>query len=130
MQTWFVQFLVRVKNTVAPGHEIVEMGLVKLYRITGKNEYLQTAKYFIEERGHYKGYDAKSNDLWKNGAYWQDHKPVVEQDEAIGHAVRAGISIPRMADVAALTGDENLPGMPLMRSGTIWFLKKSMCRVV
>ena len=62
---------------VAPGHEIVEMGLVKLYRITGKKEYLNTAKFFIEERGHYTGYDPKSKDPWKNGSYWQDDKPVV-----------------------------------------------------
>lgn len=94
------------KKHVAPGHEIVEMGLVKLYRITGKKEYLQTAKYFIDERGHYNGYDAKSKDPWKNGSYWQDHKPVVEQDEAIGHAVRAGYLYSGMADIAALTGDE------------------------
>jgi DUF1680 family protein len=94
------------KKHVAPGHEIVEMGLVKLYRITGKKEYLETAKYFIDERGHYDGYDAKSNDPWKNGSYWQDHKPVTEQDEAIGHAVRAGYLYSGMADIAALTGDE------------------------
>ena len=70
-----------------PGHEVVEMGLVKLYRITGKKEYLNTAKFFIEERGHFNGYDSTSKDPWKNGTYWQDHKPVVDQDEAIGHAV-------------------------------------------
>jgi DUF1680 family protein len=93
------------KKRVAPGHEIVEMGLVKLYRITGKREYLETAKYFIDERGHFDGYDSKSNDPWKNGSYWQDHKPVVEQDEAIGHAVRAGYLYSGMADIAALTGD-------------------------
>jgi DUF1680 family protein len=93
------------KKHVAPGHEIIEMGLVKLYRITGKNEYLQTAKYFIDERGHYEGYDSTSSDPWKSGSYWQDHKPVVEQEEAIGHAVRAGYLYAGMADVAALTGD-------------------------
>lgn len=96
------------KRHVAPGHEIVEMGLVKLYRITGKPEYLQTAKYFIEERGHYNGYDAKSKDPFKNGAYWQDDKPVTEQTEAEGHAVRAGYLYSAVADVAALTGDEKL----------------------
>src|SRR6476620_2306886 len=68
------------KKHVAPGHEIVEMGLVKLYRIAGKKEYLETAKFFIEERGHYNGYDAKSKDPFKNGSYWQDNKPVTEQD--------------------------------------------------
>ncbi len=96
------------KKTVAPGHEIVEMGLVKLFRITGKKEYLNTAKFFIEARGHYPGYDAKSNDSWKNGSYWQDSKPVVQQDEAVGHAVRAGYLYAAVADVAALTGDDSL----------------------
>jgi DUF1680 family protein len=96
------------KKHVAPGHEIVEMGLVKLYRLTGKKEYLQTAKFFIEERGHYTGYDAKSRDPWKSGSYWQDDKPVTEQDEAEGHAVRAGYLYSAVADVAALTGDDSL----------------------
>jgi DUF1680 family protein len=94
------------KRHVAPGHEVVEMGLVKLYRITGKREYLETAKYFIDERGHFDGYDSTSKDPWKNGAYWQDHIPVTQQDEAIGHAVRAGYLYAAVADIAALTGDE------------------------
>jgi DUF1680 family protein len=94
------------KKHVAPGHEVVEMGLVKLYRVTGKKEYLETAKYFIEERGHFSGYDSTSKDPFKNGAYWQDHKPFVAQDEAIGHAVRAGYLYAAAADIAALTGDE------------------------
>jgi DUF1680 family protein len=96
------------KKHVAPGHEIVEMGLVKLYRLTGKKEYLATAKFFIEERGRYKGYDAKSKDPWKSGSYWQDNIPVTQQDEAIGHAVRAGYLYSAVADVAALTGDDSL----------------------
>lgn len=96
------------KKHVAPGHQVIEMGLVKLYRITGKKEYLETAKYFIEERGHFNGYDAKNKDPWKNGAYWQDHIPVADQREAIGHAVRAGYLYAAVADVAALTGDEKL----------------------
>ena len=91
------------RKHVAPGHEVIEMGLVKLYRITGKREYLETAKYFIEERGHYNGYDTKSTDPYKNGAYWQDHIPVVEQKEAVGHAVRAGYLYAAVADIAALT---------------------------
>lgn len=96
------------RKHVAPGHEVIEMGLVKLYRITGKREYLETAKYFIEERGHYNGYDAKSTDPYKNGAYWQDHIPVVEQKEAVGHAVRAGYLYAAVADIAALTNDTKL----------------------
>jgi uncharacterized protein len=93
------------KRHVAPGHQVIEMGLVKLYRITGKKEYLETAKYFIDERGHFDGYDPKNKDLWKNGAYWQDHIPAIQQREAMGHAVRAGYLYASMADVAALTGD-------------------------
>lgn len=93
------------KKHVAPGHQVIEMGLVKLYRITNKKEYLETAKYFIEERGHYDGYNPNSRDPWSSGAYWQDHKPVVEQFEAVGHAVRAGYLYAAMADIAALTGD-------------------------
>ncbi len=96
------------KMHVAPGHEIVEMGLVKLYRLTGKQEYLSTAKFFVDERGHYTGYDKKNTDPWKNGAYWQDDKRVVDQDEAVGHAVRAGYLYAAVADVAALTGDDSL----------------------
>jgi len=104
------------KKHVAPGHEIVEMGLVKLYRITGKQDYLQTAKFFIEERGHDTHYDPKSKDEWKNGAYWQDNVPLVQQDEAIGHAVRAAYLYSGVADVAALTGDKAL----LQAIDTIW----------
>ena len=96
------------KKHVAPGHEIVEMGLVKLYRVTVKKEYLNTAKFFIEERGHFAGYDPKSKDPWKNGAYWQDNIPVTQQEEAEGHAVRAGYLYSAIADVAALTGDDSL----------------------
>lgn len=104
------------KKSVAPGHEVVEMGLVKLYRITGKQEYLNTAKFFVYARGKYQGYDSTSNDQWKNGKYWQDDKPVVAQTEAEGHAVRAGYLYSAMADVAALTGDEQL----LNAVDTIW----------
>lgn len=104
------------KLHVAPGHQVVEMGLVKLYRITGKKEYLETAKYFIEERGHFKGYNPNSKDPWQSGAYWQDHVPVVEQNEAVGHAVRAGYLYSAMADIAALTDDKKF----LQAIDTIW----------
>ncbi|TWR26436.1 glycoside hydrolase family 127 protein [Mucilaginibacter pallidiroseus] len=94
------------KRHVAPGHEVVEMGLVKLYRITGKKEYLDLAKFFIDERGK-KKYNTKSKSAWENGVYWQDDKPVIAQDEAEGHAVRAMYLYSGMADVAALTGDKD-----------------------
>lgn len=100
----------------APGHEIVEMGLVKLYRITRKEKYLTEAKFFIEQRGHYSGYNKKSKNFWENGAYWQDDKPVVDQTEAEGHAVRAGYLYAAMADVAALTSDSAL----LRAVDTLW----------
>lgn len=100
----------------APGHEVVEMGLVKLYRITGEKKYLNTAKYFVEERGRDVSYDSTSKDEWKNGSYWQDNIPVEDQTEATGHAVRAGYLYSAMADVAALTGDKKL----LRAVDTIW----------
>lgn len=81
-----------------PGHEEIEMGLVKLYRATGEEKYLRQAKFFIDMRGR--------SDLRKTyGVYCQDHKPLVQQDEAVGHAVRAGYLYAGAADVAALTGD-------------------------
>ena len=92
------------KRSVAPGHEIVEMGLVRLYRITGKKDYLDLAKFFIDQRG-IKKYNAKSKNEYENGKYFQDDKPVIDQDEAEGHAVRAMYLYSGMADVAALTGD-------------------------
>ena len=71
------------KRSVAPGHEIVEMGLVRLYRITGKKDYLNLAKFFIDQRG-IKQYNKKSQNTYENGTYFQDDKPVIDQDEAEG----------------------------------------------
>ena len=78
-----------------PGHQIAEMALAKLYLVTGEKRYLDQAKYFLDRRG-------KTS---RKDAYSQAHKPVVEQDEAVGHAVRAAYMYSGMADVAALTGD-------------------------
>jgi DUF1680 family protein len=104
------------RRHVAPGHEVVEMGLVKMYRVTGKKAYLETAKDFVEERGRYAGYDSTSKDPWKSGAYWQDHIPVIDQKEAVGHAVRAGYLYSAMADIAALTNDSKM----VQAIDTIW----------
>lgn len=117
------------KKHVAPGHEIVEMGLVRLYRITGKKDYLMLAKFFIDQRGH-KDYNKKSKNEYENGKYFQDDEPVVQQDEAEGHAVRAMYLYSGMADVAALTGDtaylkaidriwENMVGKKMYVQGSI-----------
>lgn len=81
------------KLSYAPGHQIVEMGLVKLYRTTGKKAYLDLAKFLLDVRG-------------KGQEYSQDHKPVIQQTEAVGHAVRATYMYSGMADVAAITGDK------------------------
>ena len=86
------------KKHGASGHQEIEIGLVKLYRLTGKKKYLNLARYFLDERGN-------SKDRKLYGEYSQDHKPVTEQSEAVGHAVRATYMYSGMADVAALTGD-------------------------
>ncbi len=78
---------------IAPGHQVIEMGLAKLYRQTGDKRWLDLAKFFLDVRG-------------KGGEYSQDHKPVISQDKAVGHAVRANYLYSGMADVAALSGDE------------------------
>jgi uncharacterized protein len=87
------------KIMLVPGHEEVEMGLVKLYRVTGKKEYLDLARFFLDQRGN-----AKGHELY--GPYNQDHLPVVQQTTSVGHAVRAAYLYSGMADVAALTGAE------------------------
>ncbi len=86
------------KKRDVPGHEEIEIGLVKLYRVTGNDKYLKLARFFLDERGQ-----ADGHKLY--GEYSQDHKPVVEQSQPVGHAVRAGYLYSGMADVAALTGD-------------------------
>jgi len=86
------------KKHDVPGHEEIEIGLVKLYRVTGDEKYLELAKFFLDERGQ-----SERREIY--GDYCQDHKPVVEQDAAVGHAVRAGYLYSGMADVAVLTGD-------------------------
>lgn len=86
------------KIRIVPGHEEIEIGLVRLYGVTGERKYLDMAKFFIDERGNIKGHKLF-------GQYCQDHLPVVEQTEAVGHAVRAAYLYCGTADVAALTGD-------------------------
>ena len=80
---------------VVPGHQIAEMALARLYVLTGEKKYLDEAKFFLDYRGRTK----IKND------YSQSRRPVTEQREAVGHAVRAGYMYAGMADVAALTGD-------------------------
>ena len=106
------------KQSIWPGHQITEMGLVKLYRVTGDERYLNLAKFLLDERGP------------KGRPYNQAHLKIVEQTEAVGHAVRATYMYSGIADVAALTGDaaylkaidriwENVVGAKLYITGGI-----------
>ncbi len=94
-----------------PGHQEIEIGLVKLYRVTGKEKYLELAKFFLDERGkvnHQKKFSDDSDfSIYNQDWYLQAHKPVVDQVEAVGHAVRAGYMYSAMADIAAMTGNES-----------------------
>lgn len=92
------------KKRDIPGHQEIEMGLVKLYRVTGEERYLKLAKFFLDERGHYHGREAYN--LFGVVGYSQDHLPVTQQTEVVGHSVRAVYMYAGMADVAALTGDQ------------------------
>lgn len=83
------------KLRLVPGHQIAEMALVRLYNVTGEKRYFDLAKFFLDARGT----------TARKQEYSQSHKPVLEQDEAVGHAVRATYMYAGMADVAAVSGD-------------------------
>ena len=99
-----------------PGHEEIELALIKLYHATGDGKYLKLARYFIDERGqrpHY--YEAEAVERGEgpgegrwNHEYNQSHLPVRDQTHAAGHAVRAMYLYSGMADIAIETGDEGL----------------------
>ena len=101
-----------------PGHEIAEMALIRLYEVTGEERYLDLARYFVDTRGTLPHYFAEEEGKRTNRpasdfdpanyAYYQAAKPVREQDEAVGHAVRAMYLYSGMADVARQTEDEAL----------------------
>ena len=85
----------------APGHEEIELALCKLYRVTGERLYLEMAKKFLDIRGV--TYCPEGDGVMAP-TYAQQHKPVAEQTEAVGHAVRAAYLYTAMAQVDALTG--------------------------
>jgi hypothetical protein len=84
------------KKSTASGHQEIEIGLAKLYRVTGEKKYLELARFLLEQRGRLEP---------RGKVYTQDHLPVTEQTEAVGHAVRANYMYAGMADVGALLGD-------------------------
>jgi DUF1680 family protein len=100
-----------------PGHQEIELALVKLYRVTGRQRYLDLAKYFLDERGkqpHIFDIEARARGekpedfYYKTYQYNQSHLPVREQKDAVGHAVRATYMFCAMTDVAVLTNDKSL----------------------
>jgi len=96
------------KRRAFPGHQEIESGLSKIFRVTGNRAYLDLAKFFLDERGYYfQGPKHAADDpfnVYDSDEYMQNHKPVLEQAEAVGHAVRAMYMYAGMADVAALGG--------------------------
>ncbi|KPK86710.1 MAG: hypothetical protein AMJ81_00535 [Phycisphaerae bacterium SM23_33] len=105
------------KRTGCPGHEEIELALVRLYRATGQKRYLKLSKYFIDQRGrrpHFFDAEAKARGE-EPGAFWgrtyeycQAHRPVRRQRVVVGHAVRAMYLYSAMADLAGETGDDSL----------------------
>ncbi len=92
---------------VTPGHEEIELALVKLYRLTGKEKYLELSKFFVNNRGNNE-LDYSGLRDWMTARYPQDHLPVREQTTAEGHSVRAMYLYMAMADLALECNDEEL----------------------
>lgn len=101
-----------------PGHPVLEMALMKLYEVTKNPLHLHLAEYFIRQRGQaplFFEQEIEKNHLhcqWSNGplklAYYQAHKPLVEQEDAVGHSVRALYLYSGLVDVARSTNDPQL----------------------
>ena len=89
------------KKVDTSGHEEIELALVKLYRATKEKRYLKLAQFFLDVRG-------RKDKRKLFGEYAQDHKPVRQQSEVVGHAVRAMYLYCGMADMAGITGDKEL----------------------
>lgn len=92
-----------------PGHEEIELALIRLYQATGNKRYFNLSKYFIDQRGTTPNYFAEvEGKTYAQIERFQAHKPVREQTEAVGHSVRAVYLYCGMADVATLSDDEKL----------------------
>jgi DUF1680 family protein len=105
-----------------PGHEEIELALVKLYRATGQQRYLDTARFFLAERGRPHSpapvqFEAGNRfAIYNDLAYRQDHEPLAQQKRAVGHAVRAMYLYTAMTDAAALMNDRVLA----LNSTALW----------
>ena len=108
------------RREIAPGHQEIEIGLIKLYGVTGEKRWLDLAQFFLDVRGRGGDYVRHPEDsrfrVYNDSVYLQMHKPVLEQEEAVGHAVRGAYMYTAMADLSEATGDERY----LEASKRIW----------
>jgi DUF1680 family protein len=90
-----------------PGHQGIEMALVRLYRATGERRYLDLCRFFLDQRGHiHGGKERVRGEKPRSADYNQDRVPLTEAKVAVGHAVRAGYTYAAMTDIAALCDDD------------------------
>lgn len=88
------------KMTDAPGHQEIELALMKLYRLTGNRRYMDTTKFFVDQRG-------RTDRSRLYGTYSQDHIPFIQQEKGVGHSVRAGYLYCAATDIAMLSHNES-----------------------
>ena len=105
---------------IAPGHQEIELGLIKLYELTGNTRWLELARFFIDVRGRQEEYlrhpKGSRFEVYNDSVYLQMHLPVLDQKEAVGHAVRGAYMYTAMADLSRVTGDDRY----LEASERIW----------
>ncbi len=96
------------KREIAPGHQEIEIGLIKLYRLTGERKWLELAQFFLDVRGRPGEYvhhpEGSRFEVYNDSVYLQMHRPVLDQAEAVGHAVRGAYMYTAMADLSEATG--------------------------
>ena len=103
----YIEKVFKIEDSAAfstPGHEEIELALVKMWKCTGEKRYLELSKHFVDKRGN----SDKDAPHGISNVYLQDHKPLREQREAVGHCVRACYIYSGMADIAREYGDEEL----------------------